>query len=56
MRTIYPNKRTSKYCPSCGGGQVLFPVGWTVGGEPVYSCKDKWHIRTIRQAEISKGK
>ena len=52
MRTIYPNKFASKKCTSCGGPKVIYPVGWTLGDEPVYGCKDKWHVRTIRQGEL----
>lgn len=52
MRTIYPNKQRES-CPSCGGPKVIYPVGWTKGEEPVYSCKDKWHTRTIRQSELT---
>ena len=55
MRTIYPNKQANKSCPSCGGPQVQYPIGWTLGGEPVYSCKDSWHVKTIRQGELNGG-
>lgn len=32
-------------CPSCGGPQMSRPVGFTLGGEAVYSCRDPWHVR-----------
>lgn len=45
MRSIYLGKASPK-CPDCGGPKVIRPVGWTVGGEPVYGCKSEWHERT----------
>ena len=39
-------------CPSCGGPKVAYPVGWTRGKMPLYSCKDKFHTRTIRRSEL----
>lgn len=44
MRSIYLGKANPK-CPSCGGPKASKPVGWTVGGTPVYSCKDGFHER-----------
>lgn len=53
MRSIYlKNPRMSVACPSCGGPKVAYPVGWTRGKMPLYSCKDKFHTRTIRRSEL----
>lgn len=46
VRSIYLGKPKVE-CPSCGGPKLSKPVGWTVGNEPVYGCKDEWHIRSI---------
>ena len=51
MRTIYLGKSKSK-CPSCGGYKISYPIGWTMGGKPLYSCKDKFHTKTIRRSEV----
>ena len=62
MRSIYlKNPRMSVACPSCSGPKVAYPVGYTFiqlangksrKNEPVYSCKDKFHTRTIRRSEL----
>lgn len=36
---------TEVSCPSCGGPHIIRPVGYTVGGKSIYSCKDEWHTR-----------
>lgn len=45
MRSIYLRKEVKPECPSCGGQKISRPVGFTVGGEAVYSCKDGFHVR-----------
>jgi len=47
MRSIYLGlkKKLEKVlgCPSCGGPKTVKIVGQTLGGKPLYHCKDKWH-------------
>jgi hypothetical protein len=48
MRSIYLGLKNLledlKGCPSCGGPKPKKPVGMTLGGETIYSCKDAFHV------------